>query len=315
MKISAAVFTLVLFACAANAQDTADLKLKWPVGSRLVYRMEMKQSTEMQPPGAPQKVKQETNMTQEFAISSLKATDSGGRELELEIMSQKLEVKMNGATMMSLDTKSPESASNPAFAAVTKLVGAKLKYLTNADGGVEKMEDFDEFLAKAAAGSPPQVLEMLRGMLGDKNTSQIASLGNQLPAKPVKIGESWSRQTDLSLGAIGTFAISSKITFSGWEKRGDANCALLETEGTMSSKAGDKPGLMGMKITFDSGKMSGKTWFDVANGRPLETAMHQEFNLKMEMPNPQGANKENIRMTMPMIQDIAMKLVEAGKMK
>ena len=306
---------LTFLTVAAHAQDTVDLKLKWPVGTRLVYRTEMKQNTEMQPPGAPQKMKQETNMTQEFAITSLKERDNGGRELEMEILSQKMEMKVNGNAMMTFDTKSPGTSSNPSLGALSKLVGVKLKYFTNADGSVEKMEGVDALLSSAGAGATPQVLEMIKSMLGDKKMNQLASFSNQLPGKPVKIGESWDKEVELPMGPMGTFTIKQNIKFSGWDKHGSDRCALLETTGGMSSKPADKPGPMGMSMTFESGKMTGKTWFDVTQGRALETLVHQEFTIKMEMPNPQGADKEGIKMSMPMVQDISMKLAEVGKAK
>jgi uncharacterized protein DUF6263 len=302
----------------AGAQEV-ELKLKWPVGNRYVYRMEMHQNSEITPPGQANAMKQETEMSQEFGISVLKEREGGGRELEMEFLSQKMEMKMNGATMMTMDTKDPNAVANPLLGQLAKMIGAKFKYLTRADGTVEKVEGVQEFLAKMGADAPQPVQDMLKGMFNDENMNQISTFSNMLPAKPVKVGESWNKQVKIPLGQLGTFNVDSKITFTGTEQRGGNKCAVLDSAATMSSvapAADGKSGLpMGMKMTFDSGKMSGKTFFDLTQGQVVETNAKQEFTLKMEMPNPQGEGKEAIKLTVPTVQNVTMKLVEVGKVK
>jgi hypothetical protein len=120
--------------------------------------------------------------------------------------------------------------------------------------------------------------------------------------------------------------IDVTYTFSGWEEREKRKCALIDFAGTMSSKGGAAAAAapaQGMNMKLESGKLSGKTWFDSELGHPVETSIDQDMVLHMTMPTPRMRTNTNAAAT-PISQNITnntkqkvvIKLVEvvsAGK--
>ena len=121
---------------ADNGQAVA-LKMKWQVGKR--YEQQVKAAINMMQtmPGQNQPMKSELGLTQGLAMSVLKETDGGGRQIELELLDTLLDVKSGGMTVVSFDSKQPptaDAAANPAAAMLKNVNGAKLKFETDANG-------------------------------------------------------------------------------------------------------------------------------------------------------------------------------------
>lgn len=296
----------------ALAQAPVELRMKWPVGARYVYRMDMVQAGDMTIPGQPAPMKQETNISQEFALAVLKDRPEGGQEVELEFLSQAMEMKMAGTTAMKFDSKtpvSPTSPENPAMAPMRKLIGLKLKYLTNAQGQMDKIEGVDAMLAKMTEDSPATA-GMLKGMFNEEQMKQMIQ-SVQLPSKPVKLGESWPAKMDIPMAGMGRMTLDSTMTFKQMEQRDGRACAVLQQKGTISSSGGGAVA-GGPTIEMEKGDMEGTTWFDPAVGALIETKGQQKMKMNVGAPNP-GAPGEKINMAMDMNQTIGMKLIEAGK--
>lgn len=293
-----------LLAWSAKAADApVELKLKWPVGNRYDFSMTMNQTSQMQVPNQPGPVEQKMESTQEMTLTVVKEREGGGREIEMEFKSQKIEMKMGGNVMMKFDSKEKETTPNPATAAFSKMIGMKITYLTRTDGTMEKVEGLDQF----AAGAPPQVQAMFKNMMTEDFFKQF-SFSQYLPTKPVKQGDSWPVKLSIALGPLGTFTVDSMTTLSGWEQHDGKKCAVLDSTATLSSKPGDKKMPGGIEVTIEGGKQSGKTWFDTELGFTRGSEIHQDMVIKLKMPNPQGADKPAIDMSMNAKQEITMKV-------
>jgi hypothetical protein len=96
-----------------------ELKLKWPVGRRMVQSLDVRQTSEIAAPGMPNPMKQDMNMGQSYAISVLKERDGGGHEVEMEFRNLRITVKSGQQTMLDFDSakKSSGNTKNPAAAA------------------------------------------------------------------------------------------------------------------------------------------------------------------------------------------------------
>src|SRR5664280_2461542 len=77
-----------------------ELKLKWPLGERIVMNMDMKQNMEMIMPNQPGSMKQDMTMGQKYGLTVLKETPDGGHEVEMEYLSARMELTMKGKTML-----------------------------------------------------------------------------------------------------------------------------------------------------------------------------------------------------------------------
>ena len=100
-----------------------ELKLKWPVGERVVQNFDLKMNMEISVPNQPAPIKQDITMGQNYALSVLKETANGGREVELEFLSARMAVMMGGRTMLEFDStqKASEKTRIPAAAAEKRL--------------------------------------------------------------------------------------------------------------------------------------------------------------------------------------------------
>ena len=105
-----------------------ELKLKWPLGEHVVQNMDMKSTTETAVPGQPQPMQQNITMGQKYSMTVLKADPDGGHEVEMEFLSARMAMEMNGKKMTDFDSdkQSSTGSTNPVAAMFGKIVGAKL---------------------------------------------------------------------------------------------------------------------------------------------------------------------------------------------
>ncbi len=290
----------------AQAGEPVEMKVKWNVGKRYVQRMESTQATEMTLPGSPQPMKQETKQTQDVSLSVLKERDGGGRELEMEILGMALVSRAGGRDLLSFDSKKDASddAGNPAAPMLRKLVGARIKFLTDAGGEIESVEGLKEIFDRVTEGHSAMEQEMIKGMFSEDNFKEMYSAAQGLPDKPVKIGDTWPLKLEVSMGPLGTVILNSQYTFKGWEQHNNHKCAVLQFTGTLSA-ASDPGSASGM--TIDNGKTSGKTWFDPALGMVIDTTAKQGMTIKV---NTQGQS-----LTTKVNASVSNKLVEVADTK
>ncbi len=267
---------------AAGSGDPVEMKIKWEVGKRYVQRVDMSQVMDMNMPGSSQPVKQEMKQSQDIGILALKERDGGGDELEMEFLDMAMDMKMGGSTMMSFDSKQggQDNSGNPAAAMLGKMVGSKIRFLTDSSGKIESVEGYQEFQDRVMSGSPPEMQAMMKGFMSEDSIKQTPLNSMGLPGKPVKIGDTWPVKTEIAMGTMGKMVINLNYTFTGWEEHDNQKCAVLEYAGDISMKSGGDESAAGT-MSIDQGKASGKTWFDPAMGMIKETAGKQDLTVKI----------------------------------
>jgi len=265
--------------------------------------VEMAQTMDMNMPGSSQPVKQEMKQSQDIGISALKERDGGGDELEMEFLSVAMDMKMGDAPVMSFDSKQggQDNTANPAASMLGKMVGSRVKFLTDPGGKIESVEGFQEFQDRVMSGSPPEMQAMMKGFLSEDSLKQMSPTSMGLPGKPVKTGDTWPVKMEIGLGPMGKMVVNLNYTFTGWEQHDGHKCAVLEYVGDVSMKPSGDGGAAGM-MSIDQGKASGKTWFDPAMGMIKETAGKQDLTMKI---NAQGQS-----ISTQMQQNLDTKLVD-----
>ena len=112
------------------------------------------------------------------------------------------------------------------------------------------------------------------------------------PGKKVKKGDSWSRESKLSMGPIGSYDAKYTYTYSGDEKRTiDGNEVTLQkidmkTELKYHPPSADQASGLPFKIVsgnLDTTEASGTVLFDAANGRVVETSMKVNLKGKLQI--------------------------------
>ena len=303
-------------AAGSDSKEGVLLKVKWPVGARYVYRMDLDQHSTTKFPQMPQGMKQDVTMAMTYALSVVKETADGGRDLEMEFLANEMEVKMGAQVVMSFDSKEDSSrdAQNPLAAPYRKMIGSKLHLQVDADGKVEQMVGLQEWIDRMSADAGP-AKGMIAQQFNEGYFRQIADFGRGLPDRPVQPGETWPFKMDMALGPMGKLKVDSKLTFKGWEEREQHKCVVIQSTGSLEGSPGPgaEAGPMG-RMSIKDGKISGTGWFDPELGALIETVADQALQVKGEMPGPPGG-KGPAGFTSDIGQKVSLKLVELGKVK
>jgi hypothetical protein len=279
-----------------------ELKAKWVAGKRYLEQMTMNQKMTMNLPGGNKPMETDTEIEMGFSFSTLKQRPDGGAEIEMKFLSEKMSTKMAGQELASFDSTTDPSrdGANPMAPTMRKMIGAHVKFLTDANGNIDQVEGYDDFVKQITSGAPPQSQMMVKNMFNEDSLKQFGPHSQGLPGKPVKVGDTWPVKLDVGAGPLGKMDMSMDYKFDGWEEHDGHHCAVLSHTGKISSQGGTSTS--GVNMSIDSGKTTGKSWFDPELGTLVDTSADQTMNLKMKV---QGKD-----MTSKMDQTVSMKLVK-----
>ncbi len=275
------------------ASGPMELKLKWPLGERIVQDMDMKQTMEFSMPGQPGPMKQDMDMGQEYGLTVLKETPGGGHEVEMEFLSARMNSAMGGKTVLDYDSTKKSSAgkANEVSDIFGKVVGSKIQFFLNASNEVERMAGVDELVNRLSSGAQAQMLGMLKSMFSESSLKQMMNDYRSLPGKAVQPGDTWPVQFDFPMERMGIMVVDFNVTFQSWEMHGKRNCARLEFQGTIKTKPDPSSNPTGMSISSLDGTSSGVSWFDPELGIFIDASRNQDINMVMAIPMNMRGNK------------------------
>lgn len=262
-------------------EPPVEIKVNWQVGKKLVVRSELLQEMEVSNPNFPTPMKMDSLMSRDLSVAVLKDREGGGRELEVEILAYKTESKAAGRLTGIFDSKSdPKSdITNRNSAPLRKLIGVKLKYLTDPSGKVDRIEGAPELLTKLVTGAPATVQPGLRLMFSEESLKQLLPAATGLPEKPVKPTETWPFTTTTAIPPFGALSIEVTNTFKGMEDHAGRKCAAIDQTGTITMPARTGPA-GATPPTIEEATVTGQTWFDPALGIIVESFGDMSFTFK-----------------------------------
>ncbi|MGB7749329.1 MAG: DUF6263 family protein [Verrucomicrobiia bacterium] len=294
-----------------------ELKLKWPLGERIVMNMDMKQKMETSMPGQPP-TKIDMNMGQKYGLTVLKETPDGAHEVEMEYLSARMAMEMGGKKLLDYDSdkKLGSDKANPIGRPMAdmfgKIIGAKIQYFMDASNEVERIEGVDELMSRLSSGGKmdPGAEMFKNSMFSKDQLKQLMSANRFMPPKPVKPGDTWPVKQSFEMGPLGTMVMDFDCTLQSWEMHGKRNCARIEFQGTAKSTPGTKANPTGMSMSILDGNFSGVSWFDPELGISIDMNMNQDMTMAMTIPmNGRGnAAARTQMMTNIMNQVLTMKL-------
>jgi hypothetical protein len=289
-----------------------ELKLKWPLGERVVMDMDMKQNMEMFMPNQPGSVKQDMTMGQKYGLTVLKETPGGGHEVEMEYLSARMAMTMGGKSMLNYDSdkKAESDKANPMAGIFGKIIGSKIQYFLDASNEVERIEGVNELMDRLSSGGPADAgVEMFKSAMFSKDQfKQMMNANRFMPPKPVQPGDTWPVKQSFEMGPLGTMTMDFDCNLQRWEMHGKRNCARIEFQGTLKSTPGTNANPAGISMSILEGNSSGVTWFDPELGIGIDTTMNQDIKMSMTMPVNLQGKKTTQTMTNLMNQVVSMKL-------
>ena len=202
---------------AVASDDSADMRMKWPVGRKFPMHMELARTVTTKVPSLPEPVKQLVNLAQDYDLSAIKDLPDGGRELDLEFKTQTMTISQGDRQVMNFDStqNAAQDAGNPVAPLLRKMIGAHIRYLTDADGRVQKVEGTEELLTRIGFNRKSQEQAAFRQMFEEETLRMYGSIGEMVPNRTVKVGETWTTKREYP-SSIGNLAVEMKSTFKSW---------------------------------------------------------------------------------------------------
>ena len=258
-----------------------DLKPRWEVGKRYVTREETVQEATMTVPNQPAPTKTGNNVKRDFALTILSQRPEGGYVMEAEFVANKIEAHAGGKIVASFDSASdPKTDRTNALAKVNrKFAGSKFTYVTDAAGGIERLEGVSNLLAKATKGLDKTSAALLRAQLSEEQLKRLGLLPEGLPPQPVSPGDSWTNTFDMPIsGATAKFSVQS--TLSGYEERNSRRAAIVKNAGTAQINLGNTPAAA--TLQFENVKLEGEVVYDVEKGQYTMSTTTLTMDIKVK---------------------------------
>jgi hypothetical protein len=265
--------------------DKVEIKVKFEKDKPFYEEMTTKTTQEMKVMGMD--VKQTQDQTFNFSWT-LKEEDKDKNPVvaqRIEGVRIKIEVAGNPITFDSSNPTNTNTTLNEFFKA---LVGSEFKLTLDKDMKVTKVDGRDEFLKKLTAANQ-QMEVLLKRILSDEAIKQMAdpTFGIQATNAVAK-GDTWTRQSTLSLGPIGSYKSDYKYTYEGQDEMNkDLAKIKVETTLTYVAPTGPEEGLPFKIKTADlkSKNATGQVLFDVKKGRLEKStqSLELEGNLDIEI--------------------------------
>ncbi len=144
-------------------------------------------------------------------------------ELSDEVEGVKMTIDISG-NKISYDSTQPDgspTAGNPGLMDFfKKLVNAKFTVILDKNYKVEKVDGVLDFIKNLSSGtSQTRMDDVLKSIMTDDAVKQMCDpTFGLIPDGPKKIGDKWTKQTNLNLGPIGSYTVTYNFTYVGVDK-------------------------------------------------------------------------------------------------
>jgi len=277
-----------------------ELAWKFEKGKTFYQTMTTKTTQSMDIMGQP--VKQEQEQTFVFSWTVNDVTD------QAIVLDQKIEsVNMNikiGTNEVKYNSTAKDAADNPLSSFFKPLVGSSFKLtLDPKTMKVTKVEGREDFVKKVTEANP-QMASLLRTILSEDQLKQMAEPAFAVvkgKGEKVKPGDSWTRESKLSMGPIGSYNTKYTYTYKGQEKKGNDTLEKIEMKTELTYAAPGANDAAGLPFKIESGsnlkatEASGVIYFDAAKGRVAETNMN--VNLEGTLSITVAEQKAEVKLT------------------
>jgi Family of unknown function (DUF6263) len=286
----------VMSACVATPVygQEAKLKLKFKEGEKFWVEEVSSMKQDMTVMGQAVNMKMKTTTITSYAVKKV-TPDSVVLDMKIEDVKLDVEGAPGGAGIDQLATK-------------TK--GANLIITMSHDGKVKKVDGVSEFL-KQMAGEDETAKLMKEFLSEDTFTKSLENAFGFIPEKTVKVGDTWNRETKLSMGPLGGFKINNNFTYAGKKDSGDGIDGKFTMEWSAAKGEGALGGLFKVVKSDMKGDGTATYVFDTAKGRPGTTVT----KMKMQGSMTIDVGGMELPMMMAMEVDSTSRVVDTNPLK
>lgn len=251
-----------LMAAALLAPAQADAPLTWKLKKGDVFHAKSVNALKQTVTVLGNKTEQEQNQTT-YHKYTVKSADKDGMVIEQTVVKSEVEGNLPGTADVA-----------------KKLKGLTMTFTLNAKNEVTKLEGYDKFLDTLTDGNE-DAKKQVAGILSEDTFKQgVAELFGLTPAKAVKVGDTWKRDTKMSMGPIGDFKMASEYKYATAAAAGD-KVTWKATATYSAPKAGGDGPFTVSKGNLKSDKFEGDFVFDSKAGRMKSSSTRAHFAGKL----------------------------------
>jgi uncharacterized protein DUF6263 len=157
-------------------------------------------------------------------------------------------------------------ADTPADARIAeKMKGASFTVTLDATNKTTKLEGYDEFVKHLADGKD-DVEKVIRNAMKEEDIKKgFEESFVFLPPRPVSVGGTWKKDSQMPLGPFGSFKMQYTYTYKGKENKSEL--IVSEASVTYSPPSGDSALLKVTKGKLEADEAKGSFHFDAEAGR------------------------------------------------
>lgn len=291
----------------ATAQEVA-LEWKFNKGDKPFYQ-KLKTSTQQTIKIMGQSIAQTHEMEFVFAWS---VKDVEPSKIVLNQRIEACSMKMTlGGNEVKFDSTAKDAAENPLSSFFKPILGSDFTVTLNPVTMAVMAIDGREAFAKKLSDANPQVANLLKSILSDEQLKQMQEPAfTVLPdrGKKVKPGDTWSRESKLNMGPIGTYAVRYDYTYKGTEKKmvegKEMTLHRIDLKSTLTYKAPEAKDATGLAFKIEgTSKLeatdaSGVIFFDSERGRVVESTMNVKIKGKLDIVVMDTKNEVDLEQTM-----------------
>ena len=253
-----------LFLAALLAPAQTDSPLSWKLAKGDVFYAKssnvMKQTVEV----LGNKMNQEQDQTT-YHKYTVKAAGKDGYVVEQTVLKSEVKGNLPGTADIA-----------------KKMKGVTLTYTMSAKFEVTKVDGYDKFL-DVLVGDNAEAKKQLAAIISeDTLKTGVSDLFGLAPAKAVKVGDTWKKETKLGMGPVGDFKIDADYKFASAAAAGD-KVTWKATATYAAPKAGGDGPFVVTKGELKSDKFEGDFVFDSKAGRMTATTTRAHFAGKLTM--------------------------------
>jgi Family of unknown function (DUF6263) len=266
---------------AAPAGDKVELKWKFEKDKPFFQEMTTQTQQDMQVMGMP--VKQSQDQTFFFSWQFKEEDKDKNTVITQKIEGVKLTINVAG-NPITFDSSLPTGQNTALGEFFRALVGTEFRLTLDKDNKVIDIKGREEFLKKLTAAN--QTMEpLLKAILTEEALKQMADPTFGItPPNAVAKGDTWTRETRLNLGPIGSYKGTFKYKYEGQDDK-NKDLAKISVEITLvyeppTADATQLPfRIKEAKLTSKNGK--GTITFDIKKGRLEKSEQKIELEGKL----------------------------------
>ena len=283
-------------AIVALALSPSETKLAWKLheGDVLRYRILQDIRQEMSPMGM--QTDSRVGQVLKEKVQSVAPDGTAKIEVTWEALQYRLHSPMGGGVDYDSTKDAAEASAGP-MKSLSKLVGSAFRLEMKPPGEIVALSGIDEVMTKLTAGGDAGPMGAMLSKSFNDASMKRALETVLLPEKALADGETWKREAQFDVPALGKLKIDFDFKLDGSETVAGSKAAKVGVLYSMSL-GGGKPDMTGMPgadqydidLSMNDAKGEGTIHFSPDLGRMVKTQLDSDMDMAMVL-KPKGESK------------------------